>query len=351
MSRSLGTALAILAGLAVPLSAQSVGSILGQGIRAYQALEYDTAAALLQQSLLQQPPLALADTQRARALSYLAATELFRGRRGAAAEAFRQLIQLDLRAGPDSLIFPPQVTNLFQDVRRATKVVRLEVPPVTELHARLEWFTARLLASSLAHVTVALVRSDGTPVRTLYDGPVADSLLVKWDGLTTGGTPPADGRYVLRVTPHAAAGEGARPVEAALDITQERPDTVPWPAPPTGPSLRPERASSGPALQSLAAGALAGAAVAVLPAVVARGASGTDARFVVVTAVSVSGLVGFLSHPPGRAIAANVRANAAARDAWQRRVDAVRAENGNRRTSAKLIIRAGPASVAEGGAQ
>src|SRR5260370_1936561 len=147
MSRSIGTAgtaLAILASLAVPSSAQSAGSILGKGVRAYQALEYDAAAALLQQSLLQQPPLALADTQRARALSYLAATELFRGRRGAAAEAFLPLIQLDPPARPDSLIFPPQVTNLCQDVRRTTKVVRLEVPPVTALHTRLEWVTARL---------------------------------------------------------------------------------------------------------------------------------------------------------------------------------------------------------------
>jgi hypothetical protein len=346
----MGATLAILASLTVPLSAQSAGSLLGQGIRAYQALEYDAAAALLQQSLLQQPPLALADTQRARALSYLAATELFRGRRGGAAAAFRELIQLDPRAGPDSLIFPPQVTNLFQDVRRTTKVVRLEVPPVTELHARLEWFTARLLASSLEHVTVALVRADGTPVRTLYDGPVADSLLVKWDGLTAAGTPPVDGRYALRVTPRTAAGEGARPLEAALDITQERPDTVPWPAPPTGPALLPERTSARPAVQSLAAGALAGATIAVLPALVARGSSGTDARFVVAAAVSVSGLVGYLSHHPGQAIAANVRANAALREAWQRRVDAVRAENGNRRTSAKLLVRAGPVTAAERGA-
>lgn len=350
MSRPLRAVLAILTSVTVRVSAQSAGSLLGQGIRAYQALEYDAAAALLRQGLLQQPPLALADTQRARALSYLAATELFRGRRGAAAAAFRDLIELDPRAGPDSLIFPPQVTNLFQDVRRTTKVVRLEVPPVTELHARLEWLTARVLASSLEHVTVALVRNDGTPVRTLYNGPVADSLLVKWDGLTTAGTPPAEGRYVLRVTPHTAAAEGAHPIEAALDITQQPPDTLAWPAPPTGPSLLPERASPRPALQSLAAGVLAGASVAVLPGLVARGASGTDARFIVATAVSVSGLVGFLSQHPGRPIDANVRANAAAREAWQRRVDAVRAENGNRRTSAKLLIRAGPAAVAERGA-
>jgi len=98
-------------------------------------------------------------------------------------------------------------------------------------------------------------------------------------------------------------------------------------------------------------GRAAGATVALLPGIVARGASGTDARFVVATAVSVSGLVGFLSQRPGQPMTANVRANAAARDAWQRRVDAVRAENGNRRASARLVVRAGPATVAERGAQ
>jgi hypothetical protein len=45
-----------------------------------------------------------------------------------------------------------------------------------------------------------------------------------------------------------------------------------------------------------------------------------------------------------------VRANAAVREAWQRRADAVRAENANRRTSFKLLVRAAPATVAERGA-
>ncbi|HVH09673.1 MAG TPA: hypothetical protein VM736_07745 [Gemmatimonadales bacterium] len=349
MPRSVGVALAIFVSVALPLSAQSAGDLLGQGIRAYRALDYAVAAAVLRQSLLQPPPLALADSQRARALSYLAATELFRGRRDAATAAFCDLIQLDPRTGPDSLIFPPQVTNLFQAVRRATKAVRLEVPPVTELHARLERFNARLFTSALEHVTVALVRQDGTPVRTLYDGPVADSLLVKWDGLTAAGAPPVDGRYALRVVPHARAAEGAQPLAAALDIKQEPPDTLPWPAALTGSALLPERMSARPALHALAAGALGGATVAALPALVTRGSSGIGARFAVAAAVSVSGLVGLLSHHPGQPIAANIRANAAAHDAWQRRVDAVRAENISRRINAKLVVRASPATAAERG--
>jgi hypothetical protein len=132
-----------------------------------------------------------------------------------------------------------------------------------------------------------------------------------------------------------------------LDIKQEPPDTLPWPAPLTASALLPERLSAGPALHALAAGTLVGATVAVLPGLVARGSSGTDARFVVAAAVSLSGLAGFLSHHPGQPITANIRTNAAAHEAWQRRVDAVRAENISRRMNAKLVVRASPATAAE----
>ena len=163
------------------LPAQS-RELLGQGVKAYQALEYDAAAALLEQSLGRDSASGLADSLRARALTYLAATELFRGQRDSAVGAFRQLVLLNPRYRPDELIFPPQVTNLFQEVRRATRAIAVAVSPVTELRARLDRFKALVLASSLADVTVTLAHEDGTPVLQLYSGPVADSLLVSWDG-------------------------------------------------------------------------------------------------------------------------------------------------------------------------
>src|SRR5438309_4699779 len=149
------------------LPAQS-RELLGQGVKAYQALEYDAAAALLEQSLGRDSAAGFADSLRARVLTYLAATELFRGRRDSAVAAFRRLVLLNPRYRPDELIFPPQVTNLFQEVRRATRALAVAVSPVTELRARLDRFNALVLASSRADVTVTLAHEDGTPVLQLY---------------------------------------------------------------------------------------------------------------------------------------------------------------------------------------
>src|SRR2546422_2094569 len=193
------------------LRAQSASDLLAGGVRAYQALEYEAAAALLERSLGRDSAVGLADSRRARALTYLAATELFRGRRDSAVAAFRQLVLLNPRYRPDELIFPPQVTNLFQEVRRATRAIAVAVSPVTELRARLDRFKALVLASSLADVTVTLAHEDGTPVLQLYSGPVADSLLVSWDGLTAAGAPADDGRYRLRGAPPRPAADRRRP--------------------------------------------------------------------------------------------------------------------------------------------
>src|SRR5437016_7232256 len=83
------------------LRAQAASELLGQGVRAYQSLEYDAAAALLQQSLGRDATTGLADSLRARALTYLAATELFRQQRDSAVAAFRQLVMLNPRYRPD----------------------------------------------------------------------------------------------------------------------------------------------------------------------------------------------------------------------------------------------------------
>ena len=291
------------------LQAQSAGDLLGRGVRHYQALEYAAAAALLEQSLGRDSAAGLADSLRARALSYLAATELFRGQRDSAVAAFRQLVLLNPLYRPDELIFPPQVTNLFQEVRRSTRAIAVIVPPVTKLRTRLERFSARVLTSSLTDVLVTLAPEVGTPVWELYNGPVADSVVVTWDGLTAGGAPADNGRYVLRVTPRTPAADGPRARQVLLEVKQEPPDTLAWPPPLTTPPLLPERTSSGPAFRSLAAGLVVGAAAVALPSIMARGKDATGARFAVGAAVGVSGLVGFFAQRP-RPLEANVRANA-----------------------------------------
>ena len=340
-------ALSLLCG-AQGLDAQSAGDLMGQGVRKYQALEYDAAAALLSQSLGRD---SLADSLRARALTYLAATELFRRQRDSAIVAFRQLVLLNPLYRPDELIFPPQVTNLFQEVRRTTRAIAVSVPPVSEVRPRADrFFTARVLASSLADVTVTLAQEDGTQVRQLYSGPVADSLVVTWDGLTAAGATAENGRYVLRVTPRNLTADGPRARLVMLEVKQEAPDTLPWPPELGTPPLLPERTSSGPAFRSLAAGLVVGAAAVALPSIMAQGKDATGARFAVGAAVGISGFVGFFAHKP-RPIAGNVRTNAALRDTWKKKLDQVKGENANRLRSIRLVVRAGPVTIAERGSE
>ena len=327
--------------------AQSASDLLGRGVQAYQGLEYDLAAALLGQSLERDPAAGLADSLRPRALTYLAATELFRGQRDSAVAAFRQLVLLNPRYRPDELIFPPQVTNLFREVRRATRAIAVAVPPMTELRTRADSLSARVLASSLADVVVTLAHEDGTPIRELYRGPVAESLLVKWDGLTAVGTPADDGRYILQVTPRTPTADGPRARQVVLDVKKVVPDTLPWPP---DPPLLPERTSTGPAFRSLAAGLVAGAAAVALPSILAPGKDASGARFAVGATVGVAGFVGFFARKP-RPLAANVRANASQRDAWKKKLDAVRVENIARLRTTRLVVRAGPETIAERGSE
>jgi len=86
-------------------------------IRAYQDLDFDAAARLLRRVLT--PPLAmeLSDAERARALSYLGAAEHYRGRPDSAIAVFRRLAVLAPRDQHDTLIFPPEVTRLYDAVR------------------------------------------------------------------------------------------------------------------------------------------------------------------------------------------------------------------------------------------
>ena len=334
--------MSLLLGGAQVLRAQSARELLGQGVRAYQALEYDAAAALLEESLGRDSS-GLADSLRARALTYLGATELFRGQRDSAVATFRHLVLLNPRYRPDELIFPPQVTNLFQEVRRATRAIAVAVPPVTELRTRIERFTARVLTSSLADVTVTLAREDGTLMRQLYSGPVADSLLVSWDGLTAAGTAATDGRYLLQVTPRTPTADGPRARQVLLEVKQELPDTLAWPP---EPPFLPERTSSGPAFRSLAAGLVTGAAAVALPSIMAQGKDATGARFAVGAAVGIAGFVGFFAHKP-RPLEANVRKNASQRDAWMKKLDGVKTENATRLRTMRLVVRAGPETFAE----
>jgi hypothetical protein len=325
-------------------AAQAGAGLLAQGARAYDDLEFDQAAGLLRRALAVQGREALAPPDVTRALIYLAATELLRDHRDSAVATSRRLVLLDPRFRPDELVFPPQVLTLYEAVRRATPVVTGRPPPDTTIRAGSQELVMRLYASTFHDITAKLVADDGRAVRTLYTGPIADSLVLRWNGLDSTGTrAPPPGRYAITVSSFDRQGRLARILRVPLELVQAfgRVDTLPHPAPPADSLLWRERQPIGPALRALAPGALAGVAVAVLPSVVAGGEDASGARFVVGGAVTIAGIAAAVSRHPGRTIPGNVAHNDTLRAAWRREVDDVTRRNAARVREAMLGIRAG----------
>lgn len=325
--------------------AQSSIDLLAAGLRAYKNLEFDLAAGLLRREIARLGDTATADTAVAQALVYLGAAELFGGRRDSAVAAFRRLVVLDARYRPDALIFPPEVTTVFDAVRQDTKVTLVAVPRDTTIVPGAGSFTGRVVASSFHVVEVTLRYEDGALFRRLYNGPLADSLNVEWDGLDPVGQPPAVDGLLLRVASHGSGGQPVRILQLPLALRVTHGDTLAWPAAPTAAQLLPERAAPGPARRALMGGALLSAAVVGLPALVGGTETSSGPRIAVAGTVGLAGVLGYVLHRPGRPLGGNVRANQAVRDAWQRRVEAVKEENARLLANVRLAIRAGEPTI------
>ena len=330
--------------------AQSSDSVLVAGMRAYKNLEFDLAALLLRRRVAQLTAAHAPVADRTQGLVYLGAAELFRGRRDSAVAVFRRLVLLDPRFRPDRLVFPPEVTSVFEGVRLRTKTVAIVVPRDTEIPLQEGAFRAWLVASSFQTVSVTLLYENGTSFRPLYFGPIGDSLELQWDGRDAAGQPVPVDRLLLRVASRAPTGELTSMVQLPLDLQISSPDTVPWPAPPADSELRPERAAGGSATRALLGGLLLSAAVVSLPVAVGSHDTPSGPRVAVASAVGVATALGYLLHRPSRPLPANIRANDAVRNAWQRRVTALQAENARRRADVRLRVHAGdPAAIEAAG--
>jgi hypothetical protein len=319
--------------------AQSPADLLARAIRAYRGLEYDAAATQLRRALAEPAGDSLPRSDRARALSYLAASDYYRGRRDSAAAVYRRLVLFDPSYRPDPLVFPPDVTSLHEAVRRVTKTVAVAAADTVFRPADERW-AVRLYASSFHTILVTLVTEDGRTLRTLYAGPIGDSLDVRWDGLDETGRDFLSGRMLLTVTSlTGAGGDALRVVQVPMDVRAARPDTLPMPPPPPDSLLRPERTPTGPALRSFGGGLLGGVVVMSLPSLVAGGMRPSGSRVAVAAAISLTGIVGYFTQRPGRPIPENMRANRATRAAWQVRAQDVARENADRRRNVRLTVR------------
>ena len=101
-------------------------------------------------------------------------------------------------------------------------------------------------------------------------------------------------------------------------------------------------------MRALGAGFATVLAIAVLPSLVASSASASANRFVVAGGISIATILGFRGERRPQPIAANIAANRALQDSWQRQVDSVHAVNVTRGREVRLRITTGAAQVTEG---
>ena len=139
-------AVALLLALPVRAPAQDAGggpgAVLTSAISAYQDLDFDRAAVLLRRALSGN----LSDSARAVALTYLGAAEHYRSRPDSAAAAFRRLALLAPRYEPDTLVFPPEITRQYNEVRNSVAAQQ----PVAPIPQRPGNATDSVAAPSLA---------------------------------------------------------------------------------------------------------------------------------------------------------------------------------------------------------
>jgi hypothetical protein len=178
------------------------------GVRAYRNLEFDVAAGFFTRALTL---LGVADTtRRTEALTYLGATEVYRQHADTAHAIFRRVVRLAPAHRIDRLIFPPEVTSVFDAARRATPAVAARLDREQRFRTGDGGFSAVLYGSTFHQIRVELQRSDASPVRTLYAGPIADSVPTVWDGRATDGAVVPSGRYQLAIASLDSGGTTVR---------------------------------------------------------------------------------------------------------------------------------------------
>lgn len=338
MIRTGGAALVVALTVAPTLQAQVPDSLIASGVRAYRNLEFDVAAGFFTRALTL---LGVADTaRRTEALTYLGATEVYRQQADTAHAIFRRVVRLAPAHRIDRLIFPPEVTSVFDAARRATPAVAARLDREQRFRTGVGGFSAILYGSTFHQIRVELQRSDASAVRTLYAGPIADSVPTLWDGRATDGAVVPSGRYQLAIASLDSGGTAVRILRFPLEVVTTRQDTMPLPPAPEA-ELLPERKTTTGGLESLVGGLLVGVAVTALPSSIAPDASLSGGRFFVGGVIAVAGVVGFLTSRGDRTIPENIAVNDSLRGAWRAARDAAAAENERRRSAADVVVRVG----------
>jgi hypothetical protein len=343
-SRVLAFAIGLFTLSLAPRLAAQQADPLASALAASRDLDFDVAATRLRAALAATGSNRLSEADRVRALMHLGATELFRNRREAASEAFRSLLALNPRYRPDEIVFPPEVSALFHEVRGSVRAVAISVPTDAELRDPGDRLVIRVYSASLHQIRATVRTPSGIVVSTLHEGAIGDSLDLLWDARQGDGRRRAAGTYLLRVMSRAPDGRAEREVELPLALTWDAVDTLPLPP---EPAMRPEATTPTGRLRPLAVGVGAAVIAVVLPNLVGGGDEASGMRFGVAGSIGVAGIVGVASASRPRPLSENIAWNRAERERWQREADRIRVENDSRAATVTLRVRAGRATTTE----
>ncbi len=326
--------------------AQSSSSVVALGIATYRAGEYESAASLFRRALAIAGSDAVSGMARADALSYLGATESFRGDTAAAARAFVQALAIDPRYRLDELVFPPGVTRVFNNARLTTAYTTVRAPSDTVIASGSRGIALQLFASAPHDVVVTIVPDRGGIVHRIYAGPIVDSLTVNWNGMDSTGGSPMDGANVLHVQSRSASVSAVSTVPITVERLQV--DTLVPPARPLEPRTQAARRRDLSPFQGLAIGVIAGATAILLPPLLTDAGSEVQERYFVGGVLGAAGVFVFFRGKHEIRLEAENATRTNALEAWQRAYNEVQNENERRKRVRQLRITTKPETIKPG---
>ncbi|MDH5643747.1 MAG: hypothetical protein OEY63_06045 [Gemmatimonadota bacterium] len=339
---------------------QAARDLFRQGVASYNGRNFNNAVAIFGRVL--QPGIAvrLPADERADALAYYAASQAFRGDRNSALSLFRTLIAQSPQYDIQGKGFSDGVVQIYVLARQQIAAVQVRPPESGAVALGESEFSLWVKATTPHQVSVELARADGTPVRNVFQGVIADSVQVRWDGRDDFGDFVSDGRdqdgvvsdpgeYRFAFKSHAADGRVLRQITVPVHFDIHIQDTLPHPPPPADSLYLPTRRAPGPGLNAIMGGLVGGISLAVLPSIMAPNYQLSPGRFAVGGAIGLAGMFGLVKQMPGGTLRANVQANDAIRQAWRNRVSQVAESNALLLSEPYMLMHFG--DVSPGGAQ
>ena len=223
---------AVLCGLTGSAAAQAGGGSGGEDGQAaallahakylYGRRELDRALPLLRELVAPGQPMEVTLAQRVDAYKYLGAAHALAGRRDSAITHFGTALAWD----PFTSVEPPEFTreqaSMFVEARRRMFAVALRPIAATRVELRNDSVKFTAVATHLARVRVALIRSDSVRI-PLYEGEMDGARVFAWSGMDRRGNAAPPGRYRVSIVAQSRVMDWQDSTWAHFNVAYELP--------------------------------------------------------------------------------------------------------------------------------